>query len=250
MTNLALNEFAGVRAALGQRVADAKFLTKGRRNHRRGADSDALSASSDASDIIPCVFHLTYEDAGGFLSERVVTVRRIERRATGLYLHAFCHLALAPRCFVVERILEIYDVSTGEAHDRPSTFFESHPIFLTPKDPVGEALKICRHEINVLTVVGASDGLFDPDEQDVLLVHVFNRCDHIKLDEGDMRRLLALVAPDAHAFSSSLVQLAQFKAGDIPSLRRTLRKMVDADGMISPSEVTFVTEIERVLGPR
>ena len=251
MSMISLGEFAAVRAALGQRVADAKFLAKGRRNLASRDDSEGMVLASEAVDVLPAVFHLTYEDAGGLLSERVVTIRRIEKRGAGsFYLHGFCHLREAARCFAVERIAEGYDITTGELFDDPHAFFGEHPIFTDPRDPEGEALKTCKHEINLLTVVGASDGLFDPDEQDILLIHVHDRNDHLRLDEDRLRNLLALVAPDARAFEGSLMQMSRFKAGDPTLLRRSLRKLVDADGIISPSEIAFVGEIEDRLGVR
>jgi len=248
VTILNLNDFVSVRSALGQRVADARFLERGRRNHAMADDSDDMDVPDVVVEHLPAVFHLRYEDSGGALSERVVTIYRIERRVRGWYVQAHCHLRNALRCFSVDRIAEGFDVTTGEVFSNALEFFSNHPIYTDPRDPLREALKICKHEINLLTVVGASDGLFDPDEQDVLLLHVFDRCDHLNLNEQELARMLALVAPDQRAFSGSLTQMAQFRRGDTVALRRSLRKLVDADGQIAPEEVQFVTEIEKRLG--
>lgn len=247
MSMIELADFVAVRAALGQRVADAKFLAKGRKNAGPATDSEAVSASLGGVEVVAAVYHLTYEDAGGVVSERVVTVRRIERRGGRLYLHVLCHLRHAPRCFAVERVLDGYDISTGETFDRAEAYFADHPLFSEPDDPEASALQSCRHEINLLTVVGASDGLFDPDEQDALLIHVFERNEHLSLNEDRVRSLLALASPDQAAFDGALHQIARFGAGDARVLRRSLRRLVDADGVISPAEIRFVDEIERRL---
>lgn len=248
MTILNLDDFVSVRAALGQRVADARFLARGRPNHAERGDSEEMLVGDVHVEHLPAVFHLQYEDGGGSVSQRVVTVYRIDRRIGGWYVYGHCHLRGALRCFSVDRISEGFDVTTGEVFGNALEFFSNHPIYTDPRDPLREALKICKHEINLLTVVGASDGLFDPDEQDVLLLHVFNRCDHLSLDEREMARMLALVAPDQRAFAGSLTQMAQFRLGDAVALRRSLRKMVDADGRIAAEEVQFVGEIEKRLG--
>lgn len=248
MPMISLMDFATVRSALGQRVADAKFLAKGRRNAAGHDDGDAMLETDETVEVAPSVFHLTYEDRGGYISERVVTIRRIERRTGGFYLHGLCHLRKEPRCFAAERVLEGFDVTTGEVFDDPPRFFADHPIFTDPRDPETTALRNCRNEINLLTVVGASDGLFDPDEQDALLVHVFDRNDHLPLNEERLRGILALIAPDHRAFESSLFQLARFKIGDPKMLRRSLRRLVDADGALSREEIAFVAEIENRLG--
>lgn len=246
-----LGRFAAVRVALGQRVADAKFLSAGRRNRGEREDSEAMVGGGDTVDVVPAVFHLTYEDSGGFQSERVVTVRRIERRSSGaFFLHGVCHLRQAPRCFNVERIVECFDITTGEFFGDPARYFSEHPLYTDPREPEQEAIKLCRHELNLLTVIGASDGLFDPDEQDVVLLHVFDRCDHLKMDERRVRNLLAFMAPDQAAFDGSLFQMHRFKAGDPKALRRSMRRLVDADGQLHAAEVHFVQEIEQHLGLR
>lgn len=159
-------------------------------------------------------------------------------------LHCLCHLRNAPRAFNTDRILEVFDGLTGEIINDANYYFSQHPLYANPRNPEQEALKICQNEINILTVVGAADGLFDPDEQDRVLIHVFDRCDHLKLDEIEVRHLLARIAPDQASFSSSLTQMKNFKRGDSGALLRTLRKLVDADGILDPAEVAFAREIE------
>lgn len=244
-----IDAFASVRAALGQRVADARFLGAGKANRGAHKDADDMAPGERGEDTLPAVFHLTYEDSNRRTSTRVVTVRRIERRSDRVMIHGLCHLRGKPRCFSADRIEEVFDVTTGEVFGDASAFFTQHPLFTDPREPEQEALKVCRHEINLLTVVGASDGLFDPDEQDVLMVHVFNRCDHLNLDESTIRQRLALIAPDQPSFSRSLMQMHRFKAGDTEALFRTMRKMVEADGSISKEEVLFVDEITNYLRP-
>lgn len=246
-----LEEFATVKVALGQRVADAKFLARGRNNRAAGEDSEAMAArGAEVVDVVPAVFHLTYEDSGGQVSERVVTVRRIERKLSGFYLHGFCHLRRATRCFAVDRVVECFDITTGELFGDPATFFGNHPLYTDPRQPEQEAIRLCRHELNILTVVGACDGLFDPDEQDLVLRHVYDRADHLTLDEATVRSALALMAPDRAAFDGALWQMGRFKAGDPVALRRSLRKLVDSDGVLDEAEVIFVRAIEEQLGGR
>lgn len=239
-----LNGFVAVRAALAQRAADAKFLTKGRPNRGGAWDDDAMSGVAPGDNAAPAVFHLTYVDSKGEVSQRVVTIRRIEPREDHFRLHCLCHLRGAPRVFATDRIEEVYDGLTGEVHGDATRFFGQHPLFMDPREPEQVAIATCRDEINILTVVGAADGLFDPDEQDRLLVHVYDRCDHLRLDEALIRRMLALITPDEVVFHGSLERLRRFRAGDARKLLSSLRKLVDADGHLHPSEVAFVTQIE------
>lgn len=246
MPDISLSQFAGVRAALAQRVADARFLSFGRGSSAPHEDDGDMCASNQGFETAPAVFHLSYDGPTGF-SERVVRVNRVRVSDSGaLILQGVCHLRSANRSFSVERIVDMFDAATGEVIRDPREYLANHPLFDGRANPLGTALQLVRHEINLLTVVGAADGLFDPEEQDVLLVHLFNRCDHLDLNEQAVRQALAQIAPDQDSFASSLRQMRR-GAGDASALKRTLRKLVDADGLIAPEEIVFVSEIERIL---
>src|SRR5215217_9680961 len=109
MTSLSLEHFVAVRAALAQRTADAKFLALGRTSGASSLDSDEMHEDGEAEEVAPAVFHLNYENAAGEHSQRIVTIRRIERRGQGAMLHCFCHLRKAPRAFNTDRVLEVFD---------------------------------------------------------------------------------------------------------------------------------------------
>ncbi len=105
----------------------------------------------------------------------------------------WCHAAQDVRTFWAHQIREVFCVVTGEVHEDAVAFFSQHPMLVEPRDPEGYALKVCQHEVNLLTIVGAADGAFDPDEQDRVLMHVFDRMPDLRLDEDVLRHRLALL---------------------------------------------------------
>lgn len=210
MSLISAADFVSVRAAMAGASAAAKAERHGRRT-LVGADSDAMMVVDSKAEAPPLTYHLTYRDVDGVESRRVVTLRRIDPDRAGLKLVCWCHAAGGMRCFSMDGIVEVFDVVTGEVHDEPTVFFSGHPLLSDPRDPVDYALRVCRHEVNVLVAVGAADGRFDPDEQDKVIVHVFDRLPDLQMDEDLMRRRLCRLAPDVGAFDAAMLQMGRFR---------------------------------------
>lgn len=246
MSWLGLDHFVAVKAALGAQAAATRFLeVGGRASTAHAEDSLEMPDADEAADTAPIVFHLVYEDAAGNLSQRIVTVRKVEASRAGHTLLCFCHLRRRARRFALDRVLEVFDVSTGEVHADPKAFFLCHPLLAVAESHEDRAFRLCTDDLTILTIVGAADGRFDPDEQDQLLVHVFDRYEDGALDEGLLRRRLSLLAPDHASFFQSL---SRIRPEDGRLLRRSLRRVVDADGQLDPAEFAFVNTIEARLG--
>ena len=210
-------------------------------------DAAEMAVATAPSEAPPLTYHLTYRDSVGVESRRVVTLRRVDPDRRGLMLVCWCHSAGALRCFNLSGIVEIFDVVNGEVHDNPAAFFSNHPLLTEPKDPVDYALQVCKHEVNVLVAVGAADGRFDMDEQDRVLIHVFDRMPDLTMDEELMRQRLCRFAPDMAAFEAAMLQMGRFRRGDPVALLRSLRKLVEVDGVLSREEVLFVSELQAQL---
>lgn len=242
MSWVSLDHFVTVKAALGAQAAATRFLdVGGKTSVAHAEDSVEMADADDGADTVPLVFHIVYEDRAGNVSQRIVTVRKVEAGAAGSTLLCFCHLRGRARRFALDRVLEVFDVSTGEVHADPQTFFLFHPLLTIAETHEDRAFRLCEDELAILTVVGASDGRFDPDEQDQLLVHVFDRYEDGALDENLLRARLSLLAPDHPSFFRSL---SRIRPPEGRLLRRSLRRIVDADGQLDPAELAFVDTIE------
>lgn len=242
-TRISAVDFVQVRAAMVAQAAALKAATLSR-PIAIGRDAGEMLLAAGDCDAAPLIYHLTYIDQGGFESRRIVTLQRLDPDRSGLKLICWCHAARARRCFSVAGIVEVFDVVTGEVHDDAKAFFANHPMLIEPNDPVDYALRVCRHEVNVLVTVGAADGRFDPDEQDKVIMHVFDRLPDVAMDEALMRDRLCRLAPDVGAFEAAMLQMSRFRRGDPVALMRSLRKLIDADGRITPEEAIFAEEVQ------
>ena len=242
-TRISARDFVKVRAAMVAEAA-AQRAAAHARPVKLGRDRSDVVGAEGPSEAPPLLYHLTYRDADGEVSRRIVTLQRLDPDRFGLKLICWCHAANALRCFGLGGIVEVFDVVTGEVHDDALAFFSNHPLLTEPKDPVDYALRVCRHEVNVLVTVGAADGRFDPDEQDRVILHVFDRMPDLAMDEERLRQRLCGLAPDVGAFDAAMVQMSRFRRGDPVALLRSLRKLVDADGKISPEEALFAEEVQ------
>ncbi len=242
MSWVSLDHFVTVKAALATQAAATRFLNVGGKASAADTeDSVEMAGAADMAETAPIVFHLVYEDAAGNVSQRIVTVRKIETGRSGPLLLCFCHLRQRARRFSLDRVLEVFDVSTGEVHGDPRSFFLGHPLLTVAESHEDRAFRLCSDDLTILTVVGAADGRFDPDEQDQLLVHVFDRYEDGGLDENLLRERLSLLTPDHASFFRSL---SRVRPKDGRLLRRSLRRIVDADGHLDPAELAFVETIE------
>lgn len=196
------------------------------------------------SDSAALIYHLTYEDADGDESVRVVTLRRIDPDRNGLKLLCWCHAANSVRQFRVDRVREVFCIVTGEVFDDAQQYFTSHPMLNDPRDPEAYAMSVCKHEVNLLTILAASDGHVDEAEMDRIIMHVWDRSPQLKLNQDILRLRLSKLVPDVAAFDAALLRIGKFKDGDPVALRRSMRNLVDADGHLAPEEIEFVTEIE------
>lgn len=243
-------DFVLVRQTLAGRAAEARVQMRRKLAPRRAVDPMSPVDAAGGRLAPPLGYHFTYADADGVVSDRVVTLRRIDPAREGLRLWCFCHAAQDLRMFWAHRIQEVFCVVTGEVHDDPVTFFDTHPMLCEPRDPEAYALKVLRHEIDLLTIVAAADGTVDENEMDRILVHLFDRLPQMSLQEDILRHRLALLMPDTQAFENALLQMGRYKAGDPIAMMRTMRKVVDADRRVAPEELIFVEEINKRLASR
>ncbi len=196
------------------------------------------------------VFHLVYSSATGELSQRVLTLRKVEPRPPDVVIGGWCHLRHAYRQFWCSRIREVFDMATGEVHSDAAEFFLSHPFIGTTVAAEDVAIKACRRDLAVLLMVAGADGHVDPSEVDEIVKHVFNRCPDLDLDEGELRRKLGYIAPDEEAFHRALEWLPRHDPVAIQPLLRTVRHVIDADGILDEHEIEVCVEIEAALHPK
>ncbi|MDI7776313.1 TerB family tellurite resistance protein [Asticcacaulis sp. EMRT-3] len=199
----------------------------------------------DHDEVTPIAFNMQYRGASGGLTGRTVRLLKITPDSGDYKLSAWCYHRDAYRLFLLSRIVEITDIVTGEVFDDAYAFFADCGVF-QPETPEAHAVRLCRDEIVLLSIVGACDGLFRPSERDEVVKHVFDRvCE--PLNEGEVHRLIRSIAPDEKAFERALKNL-KFSTADIKrAVWRSVRRVIDADGSVHLAEAEMATHIQKAL---
>lgn len=250
-----LIHFVQARAVLGRLKADQVALRYGRTISPADAEESDDVGDVEGVETPPLAFHIVYVSASGVQTSRCITVERIQDEIGEIRVVAHCHTRDRRRDFLASRILEVTDLGTGEVHDDALIYFAGHPMLgirrpeQAARRTAGSlAVQECRDEVILLSFVAASDGLFDPNEMDAVVLHVMNRVPDPDVEERHVRAAINNLIPNELAFDRALARLCK-GGGDAIALVQSLRKVVDADGMVAPEEVAFVTEIEQALGP-
>ena len=245
--------FIQVRQTLAGRAAAARAAELGRDVHIPAEDSSELATPvAPTPDAPPLRIQITYRDAKGQVSRRIIVTQKILEADADFRVFAFCHQSLRVKSFLATRMLELVDLSTGEVCEDACGWFRSHPL-LAPEpaadaSPEIRALRDRRHDLAILVFLAAADGEVCEDEVDALLLHICDGCDEA-LDTETLRRNLLGYAPDERAFWSALEQLGPGKAGG-DALRRSLRRVAEADGRLTLEEMAFVELVQSRLSSR
>lgn len=248
---LSHSDFVRVRESLAHTAALAR-TPKSRRPKplEPGLDAESMSGPSSGTVSPALIYHLTYRDEADNETVRIVTLHRIDPVREGLKLVCYCHTAGAIRTFHPTRIVQVFCVVTGEVYDDPASYFLNHPMLTDPRDPEAYALSVCKHEVNVLVALGAADGLFCEDEIDSVLVHLADRLPDLRFNEDVLRKRLCKIVPDCRAFENALLCMGRWGEGDSTILLRSVRRLMDIDGQLSPEEFAFGAEIAARLTPK
>lgn len=206
-------------------------------------DEENLQDETDDDYVAPMVFRISYLSSTGVASDRVIRLLKLSDIERDIRMSAWCYHREAYRSFLLSRIVEISDISTGEV-------FEDARIFLSgcgalrPETPEAKALRLCSDELAVLAFVGNCDGLFCPEEKDEVVKHVCYSSDE-PLDEQFIRMRVASIAPDEKAFRSAVKRLKAVNEERRRALQRSLRRVIDADGVVHQAEADAASIILR-----
>src|SRR5690349_2752391 len=84
---------------------------------------DAVAGGNEDLTLAGVGLVLEYEDSRGRQTQRLVTCKQYEIRAGKEYLRAYCHHREAVRSFRLDRIVDIFDATTGESLSPVQAFF-------------------------------------------------------------------------------------------------------------------------------
>ncbi len=206
-------------------------------------DEEELEDETDDEYFAPMVFRMTYLSSSGVMSDRIIRLLKLSDIDRDIRVSGWCYHRAAYRSFLLSRIVEISDVSTGEVFEDARRFFTECGA-LRPETAEARALRLCSDELAVLAFVGNCDGLFRPEEKDEVVKHVCYSSDE-PLDELFIRMRVASIVPDERAFRAAAKRLKAINEERRRALQRSLRRVIDADGIIQQTEADAASIILR-----
>jgi hypothetical protein len=199
---------------------------------------------------------IDYRDAKGVDSTRRISCIRLNTaNADRAYLMAWCHERRARRSFLVGRITEVIDATTGESCGSGPKYFSTFAAdghfsagYHWGLCPVDYANIVAG--LNVLTFMARCDGHAhesEHDEIDAFITSWWMRREFAHdIPEMEVAQKVRKLAPDAESFVMSLD-----RAAHEPLIRGLLYRYADrlivADGRIDPKEAHWIKLVREQL---
>ncbi len=253
--------FADLRKRFLAAGRDDHELPGGVTQHGRVDDSADMLAASEA-DPEPLLDGLsvgiTYEDADGNISERLVNCIKIVENESERYLWGYCHLRTDFRAFQLDRIREIRDYRTGAHTDDAERFFAPFRT-LAEQDQAAktefasratrEVLGLVGDELRILMFVAMADRHFDAREQELISEFIQTRARQLGdeiFQAYDHARVLEWMRGQVPSFSvleRAVQRLSARGEWELRALWDLSKDIVHADDHVDDKEVTAMEEL-------
>lgn len=226
---------------------------------RSGADDDDESidfeddAPAETSDLIDgMTVGVTYEDAAGSISQRVITCHSITSDSTGDLLRGYCHLRKAPRWFWIDGVTEVVDYRSGESHPDVHAFFAPYLPGTGPDalpDSHATVQNRVRDGVLVLSFMARADRDMHAEEAEVIARYIGARARgraanlDLRYDEDAMMRWAAAQVPTAEQVENAAVRILESE-DHTRLVAASIRELMVADGAVTDEERSAFLDLE------
>jgi hypothetical protein len=228
-------------------------LPAGRKSDVSLSDFEAETGGECIADSISSALFISYKDAKGDISHRRISVRTVNRTDDGdILIKAYCYERRSARSFRADRIIEAVDLTTGEVLDAPAVLEclgieERELVSGKSRAATNQALRKCRHALNILTYLARCDGHFHHEEENIIIHYLVNECFNCVFDDEFLLRRIRNHYPDTDTFFDSLDYLEENAPDSLKKIGKFSAQLVQADGVISIKENEFMTELHGYL---
>lgn len=188
-------------------------------------------------------YWIVYEDARGDESERRIAVRKV-RPSAPVALTAWCYEREAYRTFLIERMLEVAMLDTGEIIEDPRRHF----LDLIGAGTLAQAIGGLRPLLDILSFIARADGDLALCEAEALADFVEWEWEGVPLDRAALMKIMRSLVPTAHSFTDAVSGIRLWPAARKRTLLRGVRSLVDADGVLAPEEADMVLRLMTEFG--
>jgi hypothetical protein len=196
---------------------------------------------------------LVYVDSAGTETEREVTIRALKNLpdGKGIGLRCMCHARQAPRLFFLNRVQSFYDVESGETFDDAASFLKAfgsgHAESDRPADAVAAAIAVMKADLHVLIFLARCDGWHDSELSIACNFVLDAPSTAVDINMAELERQVRMLDPDECVFRRALDEFARGPVEARRRLVRAIRRMVNADGVLSAEEGHFLEDISTVV---
>ncbi|MDW3206601.1 MAG: hypothetical protein R8L07_13790 [Alphaproteobacteria bacterium] len=213
-------------------------------------DPATMMATQDGARIyLPAGAVIEYRDENDNFSVRRITLVSAEPEGTPPSLNAYCHVRRGLRRFQFDRIERILD-----PHGAVGTY-SSPEAFLNwfrydregPEEGETAArslLRAARHELTVLMFFTRCDGYLHPAERSVLLDYITKTYGDDAVDPDDLWEVVRRLYPDSDTMMAAAKAIVDADGTDaLDDLRVSIRRLIEADGVIHNNEALHAIEL-------
>lgn len=189
------------------------------------------------------LFLMEYRDAQGEYSCRRVTIRQVEDCGDRVYLYAYCHERRALRTFILERVISLVDMFTGEVvEDLDAALALKRPV-------VDRVIGKFEAEVLVLAYISRADGRMVKAERAVIAQYVLGRAPNEEIDLEDLDKRIAGIWCDPAEFRRCLKALVNAPADVRIGLVDAAERLIHADRKVKTEEEKALRHLEKFLLP-
>ncbi|MFN3891961.1 MAG: hypothetical protein ACK4MV_16320 [Beijerinckiaceae bacterium] len=146
---------------------------------------------------------ISYVDGAGQRSHRIIRTRSVVPWANDLAILAYCEMRNAHRTFLMSRITEFIDLSTGEIVSNVARYLRD----IYEQSPRGQLDAIVAEmdcDLIVLSFLARADGRLMPKERQSILNYFNKAHPDASIDGADLKDTLSIIDPTSRQYRAAL----------------------------------------------
>ncbi len=236
-----------VRGAGPEPATQPKHLGDAALGDQDSADMHAPGEAEPEAVLDGIRLEIGYVDAEGRRTNRLVTCKRLVHAEDGDRLLAFCHARRTDRTFLLDRIEEAANHSTGERIADIRAFFAPFAEQAGELDDdhgaTRKVLKALGDELRILAFIAKADESLHQAEDNLISVFVRSRAERLghevagNYDHAKVMDWFRHQMPDIAAIERSVLRVAKRSEAELGHIWEIAAKVMEADGTVSPEEL-------------
>ena len=201
---------------------------------------------------------VTYEDAEGNISERLVNSVRLMDTPDGQFLWAYCHLRKDFRAFRLGRIRQVRDYKTGAHTEDVEAFFRPYRSQAQQDDTLHtdygsratrEVLGLIGDELRILAFVAMADRHFDAREEALISEFIRRRAGQLgpevaeNYDHGHVLDWMRAQKPTFAGLERAVERLSLLGEWELRALWDLSNDIVQADERVEADEIRAMDDL-------